>query len=124
MYIPPIEIIQVPVEFDNTIMQVEKRLNKGMEEQVYRAVAQCEIVVDKEELIKALQYDREQYRKGYGDGHEDGIRKLAEKLKEYFPSIAKAIDHTAEELIGQLFALNFLMTNNFKFIKNKEEVRK
>jgi hypothetical protein len=96
MYISPIEIIQVPVEFDNTIMRVEKQLNKGMEEQVYRAVAQCEIVVDKEELIKALQYDREQYRKGY----DDGIRKFAENLKEYFPSIAKAIDHTAEELIG------------------------
>lgn len=99
MYIPPIEIIQVPVEFDNTIMRVEKQLNKGVEEQVYRAVAQCEIVVDKEELIKALQYDRGQYRKGYGDGYADGIRAFAEKLKEYFPSIAKAIDHTAEEVL-------------------------
>lgn len=27
------------------------------------------------------------------------INELAEKLKEYFPSIAKAIDHTAEEVL-------------------------
>ena len=101
MYISPIEKIQVPVEFDNTIMRVEKQLNKGMEEQVYRAVVQCEIVVDKEELIKALQYDREQYRKGYDDGYEDGIRRFADKLKELFPSIADAIEFTAEELIGK-----------------------
>jgi SMC interacting uncharacterized protein involved in chromosome segregation len=31
---------------------------------------------------------------------DEAIKGFAEKLKEYFPSIAKAIDHTAEELIG------------------------
>lgn len=30
--------------------------------------------VDKEELIKALEYDRDQYSKGYDDGYEDAIQ--------------------------------------------------
>ncbi len=100
MYISPIEIIQVPVEFNNTIMRAEKQLNKEIEEQVYKAVAQCEIVVDKEELIKALQYDRGQYVKGYQDGYKDGVEKFAEKLKEHFPSITNAIDFTVEEMLS------------------------
>lgn len=35
--------------------------------------------VDKEELVKALQYDRDQYEKGY----QDGVRNFAEYLKTH-----------------------------------------
>jgi hypothetical protein len=35
-----------------------------------------------------------------GKAKAEAIKEFAEKLKEYFPSIAKAIDHTAEEMIG------------------------
>ena len=45
----------------------------------------CE--VDKEELIKALQYDRDQYDKGYQEGYLDGVRDgkqiLLNKLQEF-----------------------------------------
>ena len=37
--------------------------------------------VDKEELIKALQYDREQYDKGYRDGVRETFIEELEKLK-------------------------------------------
>ena len=44
----------------------------------------CE--VDKDELIKAMQYDRDQYDKGYQDGYLDGVRDgkqiLLNKLQE------------------------------------------
>lgn len=39
-----------------------------MEGEIMKAVQRCGIHVDKEELLKALQYDREQYDKGYQDG--------------------------------------------------------
>ena len=54
MYESPIEIIQgeVTTKFENDI---------------YSAVQEYGIVVDKDELIKALQYDRNQYAKGYSD---------------------------------------------------------
>lgn len=38
---------------------------------IYEAIQEYEIKVDKEELIKALNYDREMYIKGYNDAvHE------------------------------------------------------
>lgn len=37
--------------------------------------------VDKEELIKALQYDREQYDKGYNDGRKETFVEELEKIK-------------------------------------------
>jgi hypothetical protein len=46
---------------------------------VCEAVIKCGVNVNKDELIKALQYDREQYAKGYNDG----IRDFAENLKKY-----------------------------------------
>lgn len=43
--------------------------------------------VDKEELIKAMQYDRDQYDKGYQDGYLDGVRDgkqiIFNKLQEF-----------------------------------------
>jgi hypothetical protein len=39
-----------------------------MEGEIMKAVQRCGIHVDKEELLKALQYDRGQYDKGYEDG--------------------------------------------------------
>lgn len=45
------------------------------------------IYVDKEELIKALRYDRQQYDKGYADGYskgyEQGRKEALESIKEY-----------------------------------------
>lgn len=38
--------------------------------------------VDKEELIRALHYDREQYDKGYRDGAKETFIKELEKIKE------------------------------------------
>ena len=59
MYESPIEVIYKDLQ-----MQIKEQF----ENQVYEAVQQCEVHVDKEELIKALQYDRRQYEKGYEDG--------------------------------------------------------
>lgn len=64
MYDSPIEIIQ-------TQMQMQ------MDEGILKAVQGVVIDVNKEELIKALAYDREQYSKGY----KDGVIALAERLK-------------------------------------------
>lgn len=55
MYESPIEIIKgaFNTEYENGVMT---------------AVQKYGVNVDKEELIKALNYDREQYRKGFEDG--------------------------------------------------------
>ena len=54
MYKSPIELI-----YEDTQYQIE--------EGIYKAVQKVDIKVDREELIKALEYDRGQYEKGYED---------------------------------------------------------
>ncbi len=55
-----------PIEIVHTGMQVQ------MENGIMKAVQDVGINVDKDELLKALAYDREQYQKGYADGREAG----------------------------------------------------
>lgn len=64
-----------------TIMtDIQTQIVKQQENDIYQAIQRYDVVVDKEELFKALQYDREQYTKGY----EDGIRDFAKKLVEHY----------------------------------------
>lgn len=67
-YKPPIEIYQ-------TIEQVNKDFIENQEKQIMLQVNQY-VDVDKEELIKALKYDRDQYHKGFEDGAREALREL------------------------------------------------
>lgn len=77
MYKAPIEIFRV---VDDIIQQVEK----GTEKAVHQAVIKCGVNVDKEELKKALMYDREQYVKGYADGMKEFAERLQDMLGDPF----------------------------------------
>lgn len=65
MYESPIEMIYGDIQ-----TQIKEEADKS----IYESVQQCGIHVDKDELIKALQYDRRQYERGYLDGYADGMR--------------------------------------------------
>lgn len=47
--------------------KIQTKIIEQQENQIVQAVQNCGISVDKEELIKALMYDRQQYEKGYAD---------------------------------------------------------
>lgn len=72
MYQSPIEIIS-------------KQMRTELENDVYKAILDYGIDIDKDELIKALAYDRDQYDKGYNDGIRDGkiaaYKEIVERLK-------------------------------------------
>ena len=51
----------------NGMQMVQEQLNNQEEKNILKAVAGVGINVDKDELIKALHYDRNQYKKGYED---------------------------------------------------------
>lgn len=68
MYKSPIEVI---------VSQVQEMIIQQQEDQTFAAVQKVGINVDKQELLKALAYDRKQYEKGYADG----IVAFAERLK-------------------------------------------
>ena len=59
MYKSPIEII---------ISDMHMKFAESFEQKIVQAIQDIEIHIDKDELIKALKYDRDQYEKGYADG--------------------------------------------------------
>ena len=84
---------QSPIKLVSTDPVIETIKTKT-DEMIYRAVTHADVQVDRDELIKALQYDRGQYEKGFLDGvlHEQDRLQVA---------ISKAID-ALEELAGML----------------------
>ena len=71
MYKSPIEII-----IDGLNGMIRHKLDEECLESVYKAG----IIVDKDELIKALKYDREQYEKGYKDCINERVKFLEKQL--------------------------------------------
>lgn len=74
MYESPINMMlgQIQTEFDDYL--------------VGRVSQTVGLEVDKQELIKALQYDRDQYNKGYSDGQADA-KECKELLKELYQTV-------------------------------------
>lgn len=54
-------------------------VNYNMEQAVLSAVSKCEIKVNKDELVKALAYDRQQYEEGYKNAMKQMSKPLTEK---------------------------------------------
>ena len=99
MYESPINIMltQLRAKQEDEAFRITQSVAQGMG-----------INIDKEELIKALQFDRGQYEKGY----KDGVKALAERfralLSEYSAydtlhtyEILDRIDVAEEELVGE-----------------------
>lgn len=59
MYESPIELFY---------QETAPKISEGIDSLICEAVLNVGVNVDKEELLKALQYDRGQYEKGYADG--------------------------------------------------------
>lgn len=59
-----------------------KILRQDEENYIYAITQAIGYEVDKEELIRALQYDREQYDKGYNDGVKETFVEELEKIRE------------------------------------------
>ena len=65
MYKSPIELL---------VTDIQNQIMKQQDEEIYQAVLHYIPYVDKDELIRALRYDREQYEKGYADGKRDAVK--------------------------------------------------
>lgn len=67
MYKSPIDVM---------IADIQHQIAQQQDEEIYKAVVSVGINVDKDELLRALQYDRQQYDKGYADGHRDAMESI------------------------------------------------
>lgn len=54
--------------YDSPIRLAVSKMASQFDDAIYNAVVKTGIDVDKDELVRALNYDRSQYEKGYRDG--------------------------------------------------------
>jgi hypothetical protein len=70
--------------YESPIKVFQQQLEMQLEGDIMKAVQRHHIEVDKEELLKALKYDRDQYMKGYEEGRASAfdVERTAEELIE------------------------------------------
>ena len=68
--------------YESPINIIISKLCTNLESDCLQAVQRYGFDVDKEELARALCYDREQYEKGYMDGYNKAIDDLFEDANE------------------------------------------
>lgn len=76
-----------PVNIFEIHEPIIEEINKQTEETVFKAIHKVGVDVNKEELIKAMQYDRNQYEKGYKDGYADSVDEFVEKIQFHLHGI-------------------------------------
>lgn len=73
------------MSYQSPIDLIISDMNYRIDGEIFKAVQNVGVNVDRDELTKALRYDRDQYRKGYNDRDAEIVRckdcKNAEVLK-------------------------------------------
>ena len=59
--------------YESPIKVIQGELETQLEGEILKAVHRVSVVVDKDELIQALRYDRKQYQKGFDDAKRDAV---------------------------------------------------
>lgn len=70
--------------YESPVKQILGEMQVTYENECLKAIQSYGFDVNKEELVKALEYDRNQYDKGYKDGYVEGIDKFAEVVKKEY----------------------------------------
>lgn len=64
------------------VQDIESQIVQESDQIISDSVKLCGIDVDKNELIKALKYDRNQYSKGYKDGVNDVLDNIRAEIEQ------------------------------------------
>jgi hypothetical protein len=78
--------------YKSPIEVFENELQTQMDNDIMEVVFSYGINVDKNELVKALAYDRKQYEAGFADGRAAAERRIAESLGMIQAAIGQLID--------------------------------
>ena len=81
-FYPKRNIDMLGYESPITVVMGQRRFD--CDDMIYKATQEIGIDIDKEELFKALRYDRDQYEKGFTEGYN---RKADEVAREIFEEI-------------------------------------
>jgi len=116
--------MQIVIEIDDDDYQFIKDTefeNYVVTQHLYEAVYEGKSLPNKEELINALNYDRNQYSKGYKDGVNDVLDKIKAEFISLYPK-----NYAGEPELGGLscvFSLNKVFEILDKY-KEESEVEK
>lgn len=78
--------------YESPIKMIYEDIKNEQENDVYKVIMSYGIDVDKDELLRALNYDRRQYEAGYRDGVIDVINHLKDKYifrEEYLDDLVE-----------------------------------
>ncbi len=70
--------------YESPIDVITQGMQLVVENGIYKAVENYGIHVDKDELLKALRYDRNQYNKGFADGYSEFAFDFYEAFREFY----------------------------------------
>lgn len=76
------------MSYNSIIQAIQGKVECEIENEILKAVRRCDIHVDKDELVKALKYDRDQYNQGY----EDAKEKYEKAMEKVIDELIMAID--------------------------------
>ena len=72
--------------YESPIKVFQGNLEMQFEGEILKAVQRADITVDRDELIRALRYDREQYQKGFDDARKGAVPVVrCEDCKDWGP---------------------------------------
>ena len=86
--------------YENIIEKICSDIRIEEENNLVKIVQGYGFNVNKEELEKALLYDRNQYQKGFSDGREDTLNKVIEKIEALHG--LDSTNMTKRKLIGRM----------------------
>lgn len=68
--------------YESPIQIIRSQIDTNLEDNILKVTQSVGIDVNKEELIKALSYDRDQYEKGYENGYTKAVDDFVNYLNE------------------------------------------
>lgn len=68
--------------YDSPIKVMFGQMETQIDNKVIKAIQQIGIEIDKVELVRALQYDRNQYDRGFADGYMAARSEFEERLND------------------------------------------
>ena len=87
-----------PVKIDYSNEKWITEFIEAQDRYIVNTILDLGIEVDKNELVKALEYDRGQYETGYIDGYKDGYKKAFDEAREI---LRKTLNETFKDYLKE-----------------------
>ena len=75
-------------EYKRPVQVITNQMQTKLEGQILEVIQNVGVVLDKEELIKAMNYDRDQYASGFENGYNKAVDDLTANITERFFGMA------------------------------------